>query len=148
MVAHSSHLLSRSGFESHIKDALPVTPSIEEVLIPLRPVDVDPVLGPLRLVPVVCRPGEGKDVPDIWNLSLHLFVWPGKGFKRINKCMTKMVECRWRPLDRHSTIFLSPHSYRIGFYWGHQCSWTLTQANNIKVSKMLEWRSKLCWFKH
>ena len=33
-------------------------------------------------------------------------------------------------------IFLKPHSHPSGFYWGHQCSWTLTPANSMQVSIM------------
>ena len=31
--------------------------------------------------------------------------------------------------------FLKPHSHPNGFYWVHQCSWTLT-ANSMQVSIM------------
>ena len=33
-------------------------------------------------------------------------------------------------------FFIKPHSNPNGFYWGHQCSWTLTPANSMQVSIM------------
>ena len=32
--------------------------------------------------------------------------------------------------------FFKPHYHPYGFYWGHQCSWTLTPANSMQVSIM------------
>ena len=33
-------------------------------------------------------------------------------------------------------FYLKPHSHPNGFYWGHQCSWTLAPANSMQVSIM------------
>ena len=33
-------------------------------------------------------------------------------------------------------IYMNPHSHPDGFYWGHQCSWTLAAANSMQVSNM------------
>ena len=33
-------------------------------------------------------------------------------------------------------FFIKPHSHPNGFYWGQQCSWTLTPANSMQVSIM------------
>ena len=33
-------------------------------------------------------------------------------------------------------FYIKPHSHPNGFYWGHQCSWTLTPANSMQVSIM------------
>ena len=33
-------------------------------------------------------------------------------------------------------VFFKPHSHPNGFYWGHQCSWTLTPANSLQVTIM------------
>ena len=33
-------------------------------------------------------------------------------------------------------INIKPHSQPNGFYWGHQCSWTLTPASSMQVSIM------------
>ena len=37
-------------------------------------------------------------------------------------------------LSTDPNLFLKPNFHLIGFYWGHQCSWTLTQANSMQVS--------------
>ena len=31
-------------------------------------------------------------------------------------------------------IYMNPHSHPDGFYWGHQCSWTLIPANSMQAS--------------
>ena len=31
-------------------------------------------------------------------------------------------------------VFIKPCSHPSGFYWGHQCSWTLTRVNSMKIS--------------
>ena len=31
------------------------------------------------------------------------------------------------------TFLIKPHSHPDGFYWNHQCSWTLTSANSMRV---------------
>ena len=33
-------------------------------------------------------------------------------------------------------FYIKPHYHPNGFYWGHQCSWTLTPANSMQVSIM------------
>ena len=38
-------------------------------------------------------------------------------------------------LDEYCFL-LKPHSHHNGFYWGLQCSWTLTPANSMQVSIM------------
>ena len=34
-------------------------------------------------------------------------------------------------------FFIKSNSHHDGFYWGHQCSWTLTPANNMQVSNIV-----------
>ena len=42
--------------------------------------------------------------------------------------------------------FIKPHSHPNGFYWGHQCSWTLTLAKSMKVSIMQsDDRNRIVW---
>ena len=33
-------------------------------------------------------------------------------------------------------LFNNPHSQPSGFYWSHECSWTLTSANRMQVSNI------------
>ena len=33
-------------------------------------------------------------------------------------------------------LFIISHSHPSAFYWGHQCSWTLTLANSMQASIM------------
>ena len=46
-----------------------------------------------------------------------------------------------QPLPPSTNCFLKPHSHRNGFYWGHQCSWTLTltPANSVQVPNMQDY---------
>ena len=46
---------------------------------------------------------------------------------------------RFKKLHKVQKIAQSGHtapSHPNGFYWGHQCSWTLTPANSMQVSIM------------
>ena len=39
-------------------------------------------------------------------------------------------------LDGIASFLCNPHSHPNSLYLGHQCSWTLTQANSMQVSNM------------
>jgi len=42
--------------------------------------------------------------------------------------------CESNGQKQFEKCFLKPHSHPNGFYWGHQCSWTLTPDNSMQVS--------------
>ena len=42
---------------------------------------------------------------------------------------TQFSSLQWRK-PYNLKVFLKPHSHLNGFYWGHQCSWTLTPGNS------------------
>ena len=56
-----------------------------------------------------------KERKEIWN----------KNWNNFQPTLDATFEC--------FLIFLKPHSHRNGFYWGHQCSWTLTPANRMQA---------------
>ena len=38
--------------------------------------------------------------------------------------------------DTKFTVFITPLSHPNGFYWVHQCSWSLAPANSMQVSNI------------
>ena len=76
---------------------------------------------------------SGKlDVETMWSFHLdhdRLVAGSGPGpSTNRSKSSQSLCECE---------ICFSPTpTLTNGFYWGHQCSWTLTPANNIQVSIM------------
>ena len=65
----------------------------------------------------------------IWNLYPYNSVWTSYANARA-KLGEGGKEQNW------ALVFFKPHSHHNDFYWGRQCSWTLTLANSMQVSIM------------
>ena len=59
------------------------------------------------------------------------------GLKFLDKVNSKSYNHIRNVCYTYFFVYLTPTTYHPnGFCWGHQCSWTLTPANSMKVSSM------------
>ena len=78
-----------------------------------------------------------RQCDQMWrNLAkLTTFSWLWQFFESLLVIFGKMLTLIGN-FQCHLAHFLKPHSHPYGFYWGHQCSWTLTPVNSMQVSIM------------
>ena len=85
-------------------------------------------------------------------------VFSNRQYNFCNKSMWKMSKCPstirrwdsnpWPGLPPAHQLVLYLHSHPNGYYWGHQCSWTLTPANSMQVWQLQQEVTRLkAWFK-